>query len=219
MPQLEDGYTRVACELLDAIVRFDFSKRQYKVVLAVIRKTYGYGKKTDDMTITQLANITGLELGNCSKTVSELSQMRTLLIQQGVYGYVIGLNKNYQEWKPCQNDKPLLKQQVPVVKTTNTINTPKKNNNPPSPPKKPRGQRSNRAPSDFVVTPDMLAWASKNVPGLDVMRETDNFRDHEFRSPKTDWPAAWRNWMRRSQGFSGKTPEPPRRKPKQLGVE
>lgn len=216
MPQLEDGYTRIACELLEAIARFDFSKRQYKVVLAVIRKTYGFGKKTDDMTITQIANLTGLELGNCSKTVSELGQMRTLLIQQGEYGYVIGLNKNYAEWIPCQNNKGLSKQQGEVVKTTNTINTPKKNNNPPSPPKK-RG--SKRVPEDFVVTPDMLEWAGREVPGFDIMRETGKFRDHEFAAAKTDWPAAWRNWMRKAQSFGGKPAEQPRKKQKLLGEE
>lgn len=216
MPQLEDGYTRIACELLEAIARFDFSKRQYKVVLAVIRRTYGFGKKTDDMTITQIANLTGLELGNCSKTVSELGLMRTLLIQQGVYGYVIGLNKNYSEWKPCQNDNPLSKQQVRVVKTTNTKYISKKNNNPPSPPAK-RG--SKRVPEDFAVTPDMLTWASKNVPGVDVLRETETFRDHEFAAAKTDWTATWRNWMRRSKGFGGKPSDPPRKKPKMLGTD
>jgi phage replication O-like protein O len=216
MPQLEDGFTRIASELLDAIVRFNFSKRHYKVVLAVIRKTYGYGKKTDDMTITQLANMTGLDLGNCSKAVFEMSQMRALSIQQGVHGYVIGLNKNYQEWKPCQNDKPLSKQQSGVVKITNTIDNPKRNNNPPSPPAK-RG--SKRAPDDFVVTPDLLEWAAKNVPSVNVEFETGNFRDHEYKQARTDWPAAWRKWMRNALKFSGAPAEQPRKKQKMLGEE
>ena len=54
-PQLEDGHTRIANELLDAIIAFDFSKRQQKIVLQVIRKTYGFNKKVDDMTVSQIA--------------------------------------------------------------------------------------------------------------------------------------------------------------------
>lgn len=80
-------------------------------------------------------------------------------------------------------------------------------------------QSGKRVPGDFAVTPDMLTWASENVPEIDVIRETENFRDHEFASPKTDWLAAWRNWMRRSKGFGGKPASPPRRPPKLLGAE
>lgn len=48
-PQTEDGYIRIANELLDAILMFPFSKRQLKVVLALIRKIYGFNKKADDL--------------------------------------------------------------------------------------------------------------------------------------------------------------------------
>lgn len=110
-PQLEDGFTRIANELLDAIIAFSFSKREQKIILCIIRKTYGYSKKEDDMTLTQIANATGLDLGNVSKAISNLSQRNILLKRQGKYGYVLGINKNYGVWKP------LLKQQ-PLVKTT-----------------------------------------------------------------------------------------------------
>ena len=58
-PQTEHGFTRLADELLDALIRYPFTKRQYKVVLAVIRKTYGFQKQVDDLTAPQLAAMTG----------------------------------------------------------------------------------------------------------------------------------------------------------------
>lgn len=58
-------------------------------------------------------------------------------------------------------------------------------------------------PDDFAVTDAMAEWARTNAP--DVSRsETDRFVDYWRAKPgrdgtKTDWPATWRNWMRREQ--------------------
>jgi hypothetical protein len=44
----------------------------------------------------------------------------------------------------------------------------------------------------------MQAWAKTEAAGVDLKRETDKFRDHTFKTAHTDWPGAWRNWIRRS---------------------
>lgn len=56
-----------------------------------------------------------------------------------------------------------------------------------------------RAPADFLVTDEMRTWAASRTPGVDIERETEAFRDHEYRNGKTDWPAAWRSWMRKAR--------------------
>lgn len=61
-----------------------------------------------------------------------------------------------------------------------------------SPPKTPRG--SSRVPEDFL--PD-VTYARTELPDLDVPREIQKFRDWEFKTPRKDWAAAWRNWVRR----------------------
>ena len=71
----DDGYTRIANELLEAVVSNDLTARQIKVVLAVIRKTYGFGKKTDWISGEQLSNLTGLSRPRCSTTKNELINM------------------------------------------------------------------------------------------------------------------------------------------------
>lgn len=55
-----------------------------------------------------------------------------------------------------------------------------------------------KCPATFEVTFELQDWASREVPGVDWRRETDKFRDHTFKTPHSDWPGAWRNWMRRS---------------------
>lgn len=97
-PQLEDGYIRIANELYRAILRARFSKRELLIVLAVIDKTYGYGKKTDDITMTQLAEMTEMQRSHAGEAVSSLSDKKVFLIRDGRYGKVIGINKNYSKW-------------------------------------------------------------------------------------------------------------------------
>ncbi len=97
-PQLEDGFVRIANELYDAILAAPLSKRELLIVLAVIRKTYGFGKKYDDLTMTQLAELTGLTRAHCSETVRALGQKNVILIRDGEHGKVLALSKNYRNW-------------------------------------------------------------------------------------------------------------------------
>lgn len=104
LPQTEDGYTRLANELLDAIIRFDFTKRQYAVLLAVVRKTYGYNKKADALSIYQISVMTGIDRAHISKAVAELHTMNVLTkAEKGrlAHGQIvpeISINKNYKTW-------------------------------------------------------------------------------------------------------------------------
>lgn len=54
-------------------------------------------------------------------------------------------------------------------------------------------------PSDFSVSPEMRAWAAKNVPGVDVDYETQQFVDYWISrgERRRDWVASWRQWMRK----------------------
>ena len=59
-------------------------------------------------------------------------------------------------------------------------------------------------PSDFAPSADMRTWASKNTPAVDVTLATSEFIDYwtRERKRKKDWPATWRNHMKRQQGFA-----------------
>jgi hypothetical protein len=76
-----------------------------------------------------------------------------------------------------------------------------------------RTARGTRIPDDFTVTPDMITWARKNTPGVNVENETERFIDHwraddTPRARKRDWVAAWRTWMRRAVDYQTVRPSP-----------
>lgn len=87
----------------------------------------------------------------------------------------------------------------------------------------PKKRPSRRCPSDFAVDSDMRTWASTECPGLNIDHETKAFRDYEFRNAHNDWPATWRNWMRKAHSNRTKRngshgPEMPMRRPKEFGT-
>ena len=102
-PQLEDGHIRIANELFDAILRFPLGRNEAKVMYAILRKTYGYGKKQDDMTVTQLANLTGITRPRASEALTALASINAVRKTDGHYGYVLAVNKNYAEWQRTEN--------------------------------------------------------------------------------------------------------------------
>ncbi|KGB01207.1 hypothetical protein DR73_2254 [Enterobacteriaceae bacterium ATCC 29904] len=91
---LDDGYTRIANELLEAVMAADLTARQLKVVLAVIRKTYGFGKKFDRITNTQIAMMTGIHHTHVCKAKNEMIAMNIIVTN----GHAVGVNKVISEW-------------------------------------------------------------------------------------------------------------------------
>ncbi len=71
-PQLEDGHTKIANEIMDALCRFRIPGEIRLVLDSIIRKTYGWHKKSDDISNSQLCEATGLKKGNVSRSLSKL---------------------------------------------------------------------------------------------------------------------------------------------------
>lgn len=57
----------------------------------------------------------------------------------------------------------------------------------------PKPKPSKRVPADFE--PD-LAFALAELPDVDVATEVAKFRDWEYKTPRIDWAACWRTWIR-----------------------
>lgn len=69
----------------------------------------------------------------------------------------------------------------------------------------PPNPRASRLPDEFLLTPEMKAWAATECPHIDVRTETATFCDYwraesGARARKLDWTATWRNWLRRAEG-------------------
>jgi len=139
----DDGYTRIANELLEAISGADLTSRQLKVMLAIIRKTYGFSKKADRIADVQIADMTGISRQNVNKAKKELLSMNCLQME----GSKIGVNKEVSAWqfsKSLQVSNLVSKVETKNVSNLETLdvsnlethkrNTLKKKENTPIPP-------------------------------------------------------------------------------------
>lgn len=77
--------------------------------------------------------------------------------------------------------------------------------------------RGTRLPADFAVTAEMREWVRDECPGVDGRRETEAFIDYwrgvpGARGRKVDWPATWRNWMRKASPATSRPGTAPRRR-------
>lgn len=65
--------------------------------------------------------------------------------------------------------------------------------------------RGSRLPQGWIPDPELAQWAKSERPDLDHRRELASFRDYwsgvaGSKGVKLDWPATYRNWVRRANG-------------------
>ena len=94
-PQTENGYTKIANELYDQIVKTAILGSEYQLLFFVIRKTYGFNKKEDRISLTQFEKGTGLSRATVNKGLKNLVLMK-LLVKTAIPTYSI--NKDWETW-------------------------------------------------------------------------------------------------------------------------
>lgn len=101
---MEDGYTRIANPIMDALCCADFNAREFRVVNFVIRETYGWQVKQKRMSGEYIAKKVKLDPSRCSKVLNELIR-REVIIRHGGSRSPVSLNKNVDDWKPRVGSK------------------------------------------------------------------------------------------------------------------
>ncbi|HFF6863431.1 TPA: replication protein [Yersinia enterocolitica] len=220
----ENGYTRIANELLEAVIGSGLTQNQLLITLAVIRKTYGYNKSADWVGNSQLSELTGLPETRCSTERNKLVKMNILTMT----GRQVGINKEISSWQTkfngiCKPFTETVKFTESVKKTftesvnptlQNLLNT--KDNNTkdnkdikkilPAEVKPPaeKDKRATQKPVGFSPTEKHESLAAKL--GVNLPNEFEAFSDyHESKGSKfKNWDAALNTWLRNSVKFGGK---------------
>lgn len=96
-----DSYTKLFNPILEALCKTEFTGREMRVVLFVIRSTYGWNKKKYPLSKSFIAEGTGISRRHVGDVVRELVR-RNILIDYGTDKKsrckVYGLNKKYSTW-------------------------------------------------------------------------------------------------------------------------
>ncbi|MGE8207734.1 replication protein [Heyndrickxia sp. NPDC080065] len=95
--QVENGYIRIATELMDEIIRRDFSKRQLAILHFIIRLSYGCQKKDCVIGKFNSFELAGLNKSDIKKELKFLRECR--VINWDEESMIFSINKDYEKWQ------------------------------------------------------------------------------------------------------------------------
>jgi phage replication O-like protein O len=97
--QLENGYTRIANQILEKMAQIKLNATQYRIVMVVWRYTYGFDRTMHELSISFISQATGCSERQIQRELKDLCARR-ILVQQSQKGRtnLLGFNKNYDEW-------------------------------------------------------------------------------------------------------------------------
>lgn len=99
-PQLENGYTMIANELVEAFAKLNMSGREWQVLFVILRKTYGYHKKVDRISLSQISEMTGIAGNDVSKIIKKLESNKIIGVKrEGQWSNSHWLNKQWLNWQ------------------------------------------------------------------------------------------------------------------------
>lgn len=127
-PQLEDGHLKIANSVAEALARTQLSGYESRVLWFLWRKTYGWSKKTDLISLSQWVDGTKLDRKSIMRTLKKLRDRRMIvrygdgIVTQDTHTYEF--NKHYGEWKEVTKSSLVAKSSLEVVtKSPHTTTT------------------------------------------------------------------------------------------------
>lgn len=211
-PQVENGYIRIANEIWDALVAIRISGEARQVLDFIIRKTWGWGKKVDKISLSQLCDATGLKKSSVIKARKKLVDMNMLFVTQKVNDTVLtyGIIKDYRKWKPVPK-----KLTVPKSKTSMTQKV-----NKPVPKKLPTKDNNkdtitkNNTAGNVKIQFNRKTWAFENItqervdrwskayPGVDIWTEilrAGSYLENHPERKYSNYSSFLDNWFKRAK--------------------
>lgn len=121
-PQREDGYTAIANSIMDALCKIRIPGEARQVFDVVFRKTYGWNKREDAISLSQFCESTGLNKPHVVVALDKLKSMN-LITEKGnaitekgnSICKVYEINKDFELWKPLPKKVMQYPKKVKVV--------------------------------------------------------------------------------------------------------
>ena len=98
-PQLEDGFLKVANELAEAMCRTIFSPNESRIIWYIMRRTYGFNKKSARVSGAEWEDGTGIKLTHIYRTLRKLVERNVVTMVGHKSSRKVGIQKNYKKWK------------------------------------------------------------------------------------------------------------------------
>lgn len=99
--QIENGYTKIANEILDAMAMQPLNGTQHRIIDVIWRYTYGFNRKDAKLSESFIAKATGIDRRNIRREMAELINKNIVIVLREAdfkSARVVRFNKNYDKW-------------------------------------------------------------------------------------------------------------------------
>lgn len=99
--QLENGYTKIAHELLEVIPFYKFNGTQFSILIVIIRLTYGFNRKDYGISLKSFIDKTGIKKSQIDRELDALILNKVVIVAKKAVkrnARKLGINKKYDEW-------------------------------------------------------------------------------------------------------------------------
>lgn len=99
--QLENGFTRIANELLDALAMQPLNGTQWRILIVVFRYTYGFNRKEHELSEAFISKASGIHRKQIGRELNVLIKDNLLSVKKAATfssSRILAFNKNYESW-------------------------------------------------------------------------------------------------------------------------
>ncbi|OPG98388.1 hypothetical protein B2I21_08540 [Chryseobacterium mucoviscidosis] len=161
-PKLDEGYARIANQIFEEVATQKLNGIQFRILLIVWRQTYGFSRKSAELSVTFLATAIKSDARGVKKELKKLLDGNVLKVfheTKGNRGRMIGFNKYAEHWfagdnSPPQDEKPC---GVELPPSEGDDYTPLVGDD--SPPKKERKKTIKKEDIDMKIPEEKQAYA------------------------------------------------------------
>jgi len=196
-PQLENGYTKIATEIMEALTKYRIPGEQMQCLLFIIRKTYGWNKKEDSIALSQFVDATGINMPNVCRALKGLIDKNIIIKKdnRAIAKYLF--NKKYKTWKPLSKKITIIKKDnLPLSKKIDTKDTITKDI---------KKIYKRKIPDVFPLTDKLKEYAfKKGISKNEVEEIFEHFKNHHGAKGTLmlDWNKCWYTWIRNEIKFN-----------------
>lgn len=107
-PDTDNGYTRIAHEILEALARTDLTGGERRCLDVIFRRTYGHQKKEDWISFGQFQKMTGIGRRYIIDCIGGLEKKKIINIRREPYVSHYSFNKHHSQWGSALNSTSAL---------------------------------------------------------------------------------------------------------------
>ena len=202
-PQLRNGYTKIANELLEALCRLNISGNEMRILLYIIRRTYGFNRSYAEMPLSEISAAVGIRKNHVSEVLNRLSAKNIIELHsnRGIKPQTISIVKNYEKWAvescavlPFLKTGTVPENRNPTIPEIGnpTYKEKKENIKERGKERTPRGDYGNVFLSDDEINKLNQDYGEDNI--RTYIQKVDNYVQSKGR-PYSDYAATLRSWL------------------------